>query len=100
MAGTEQSLVHRLVTTVRGGRRVTLVVGSGVTSPVVPSVRRMIELADEFVAQALQNKDLQAALKTLKATHEDDLGELYAAYRRAFAEWLSPVEFDIVVQRA
>lgn len=98
MTGTEQSLVNRLVTTIRQGRGVTLVLGSGLTARVVPGVDRMVELADEFVAQALQNTDLQAALAGLRATRRD--AALYTAYRRAFAEWLSPVEFDIVVQRA
>ncbi len=98
MTGTEQSLVNRLVTTIRHGRDVTLVLGSGLTATVVPGVDRMITLADEFVGQALQNTDLQAALAGLRATRGD--GALYTAYRRAFTEWLSPVEFDIVVQRA
>ncbi|GAA3198339.1 hypothetical protein ACFO1B_01920 [Dactylosporangium siamense] len=98
MTGTEQSLVHRLVTTIRQGRDVTLVLGSGLTAGVVPGVERMVELADEFVGQALQNTDLQAALAGLRATRRG--GALYAAYRQAFTEWLSPVEFDIVVQRA
>ncbi|MEV0128807.1 hypothetical protein AB0H83_10110 [Dactylosporangium sp. NPDC050688] len=98
MTGTEQSLVNRLVTTIRQGRDVTLVLGSGLTARVVPGVARMVELADEFVGQALQNTDLQAALAELRATRRD--AALYTAYRRAFTEWLSPVEFDIVVQRA
>ncbi|WP_327003765.1 SIR2 family protein [Dactylosporangium sp. NBC_01737] len=98
MTGTEQSLVNRLVTTIRQGRDVTLVLGSGLTAGVVPGVERMIELADEFVGQALQNSDLQAALAGLRAARRG--GALYTAYRRAFTEWLSPVEFDIVVQRA
>lgn len=98
MTGTEQSLVNRLVTTIRQGRDVTLVLGSGLTARVVPGVERMVELADEFVGQALQNSDLQAALAELRATRRD--AALYTAYRRAFTEWLSPVEFDIVVQRA
>ncbi|GAA1551742.1 hypothetical protein GCM10009827_085440 [Dactylosporangium maewongense] len=98
MTGTEQSLVNRLVTTIRKGRDITLVLGSGLTARVVPGVDRMVDLADEFVAQALQNSDLQAALAGLRATRRD--AALYAAYRRTFAEWLSPVEFDIVVQRA
>ncbi|MDG6103035.1 hypothetical protein Daura_16135 [Dactylosporangium aurantiacum] len=98
MTGTEQSLVNRLVTTIRQGRDVTLVLGSGLTARVVPGVERMVDLADEFVAQALQNSDLQAALAELRATRRD--AALYTAYRRAFTEWLSPVEFDIVVQRA
>lgn len=98
MTGTEQSLVNRIVTTIRKGRDVTLVLGSGLTARVVPGVDRMIDLADEFVGQTLQNSDLQAALAGLRATRRD--AALYTAYRRAFTEWLSPVEFDIVVQRA
>jgi hypothetical protein len=98
MTGTEQSLVTRLVTTIRKGRDITLVLGSGLTARVVPGVDRMVDLADEFVGQTLQNTDLQAALAGLRATRRD--AALYTAYRRAFTEWLSPVEFDIVVQRA
>jgi hypothetical protein len=99
-AGTEQGLVNRVVNAVRQGQRVTLVTGPGVTARVVPDVARLIDLADQFVAQALQNQDLAAYLADLRVTHRDDLAALYAAYRQAFTEWLSPIEFDIVVQRA
>jgi hypothetical protein len=59
----------------------------------------MLDLADEFVSHAVPNQDLAAALASVRA-QEASPAQTYAAYRRTFAEWVSPVEFDIVVQRA
>src|SRR6266571_3308393 len=96
----EQSLVHRLANTVRRGRRVALVLGSGVTTTVVPGVPRMLDLADEFAAQIHKNPDLSSALANARAANPDRPAETYAAYRRIFTALVSPEEFDIVVQRA
>ncbi|GII21751.1 SIR2 family protein [Planosporangium mesophilum] len=97
---SEAGLVNRLATAVRRGRRVALVLGSGVTAQAVPGVAGMVDLADQFVSEGIQNPDLAAALARVRADHADAPVELYVAYRRTFTEWVSPVEFDIVVQQA
>jgi hypothetical protein len=96
----ERSLVHRLAHAVRRGRRVALVLGSGLTATVVPGVPRMLDLADEFAARVVKNPDLASALAHARAATPDRPAETYAAYRRTFTAWVSPEEFDIIVQRA
>jgi hypothetical protein len=97
---TEAGLVNRLATAVRRGRRVALVLGSGVTAETVPGVTSMVDLADQFVAEGIDNPDLAAALAQVRATHRDRPVDTYVAYKRTFTEWVSPVEFDVVVQQA
>ncbi|HEV7899064.1 MAG TPA: SIR2 family protein, partial [Planosporangium sp.] len=97
---TEAGLVNRLATAVRRGRRVALVLGSGVTAEAVPGVAGMVDLADQFVSEGIENPDLAAALARVRADHSDRPVNLYVAYKRTFTEWVSPIEFDIVVQQA
>ncbi|MGC9665687.1 SIR2 family protein [Planosporangium sp. 12N6] len=97
---TEAGLVNRLATAVWRGRPVALVLGSGVTAPAVPDVAGVVELADRFVSEGIANPDLAAALARVRADHAARPVDLYAAYRRTFTEWVSPMEFDIVMQQA
>jgi hypothetical protein len=97
---TEAGLVNRLVTAVRRGRRVALVLGPGITAGAVPGPAGMVDLADRFASERIENPDLAAALAQARAAHEGRPMAMYLAYRRAFAEWVSPSEFDIVLQHA
>jgi len=97
---TEAGLVNRLATAVQRGRRVAFVLGSGVTAEIVPGVSRMVDLADQFVSERIENPDLVAALGRVRETYADNPVDMYVAYKRTFTEWVSPVEFDIVVQHA
>jgi SIR2-like domain len=97
---TEAGLVNRLATAVQRGRRVAFVLGSGVTAEAVPGVARMVDLADQFASERIENPDLVAALAQVRASYADDPVDMYVAYKRTFTEWVSPVEFDIVVQHA
>ena len=93
-------LATRLATEIRHGRRVALVVGPGVTADSVPGMADMADLADQFAAERIDNDDLTAALDAVRRTAGDRPLDRYVQYRRTFAEWVSPVEFDIVVQHA
>jgi len=95
----EAELLGRLVATARRQRRIALIVGSGLSLPAVPGVGAMLDLADEFVAERGDNPDLVETLRQVRARAEAPV-EAYMRYRRAFAEWVSQQEFDIVVQQA
>jgi hypothetical protein len=97
---TERGLVNRLATAVQRERTIAFVLGSGVSAGAVPGVARMVDLADEFVSERIENPDLVAALQQVRAAHADNPIDRYVAYKRTFTEWVSPVEFDIVVQHA
>ncbi|GIJ47502.1 hypothetical protein Val02_43880 [Virgisporangium aliadipatigenens] len=96
---TERALIGRLVTASSRDRRIGLILGSGVTSSVVPDVSAMLDLADEFVSERADNSDLADALREVRRTARD-AGEAYAGYRDVFTDWVSPQEFDLVVQQA
>jgi hypothetical protein len=96
---TERALIGRLVTASSRERRIGLVLGSGLTSTVVPDVPAVLDLADGFVNERADNPDLADALREVRRTAATP-GETYAGYRRVFAEWVSPQEFDLVVQQA
>ncbi|HEU4423399.1 MAG TPA: hypothetical protein VFR67_12785 [Pilimelia sp.] len=92
-------LIERLVHAVRRGEHITLIVGSGVTAPAVPTVSDMLALADDYAAGRDDKGDLTRALEQARATLDDPVA-LYVAYRRAFANWVSGTEFDVVAQEA
>jgi hypothetical protein len=92
-------LVERLVRAVRRGEHVTLLVGSGVTTPAVPDVAGMLALADDYAAGRDDRGDLTQALEQAR-TASDDPRTVYVGYRRAFASWVSGNEFDVVAQEA
>src|SRR5262245_46667068 len=60
----------------------------------------MLDLADEFAAERGVNPDLVETLRQVRARAGGAPIEAYMGYRRAFAEWVSHQEFDIVVQQA
>jgi hypothetical protein len=91
-------LVERLVRAVRRGEHMTLLVGSGVTAPAVPDVAGMLALADDYAAGRDDRGDLTQALELARAA--GDPWTVYLGYRRAFANWVSGNEFDVVAQEA
>lgn len=92
-------LVERLVRAVRRGEHVTLVVGAGVTAPAVPDVAGMLTLADDYAAGRDDGGNLSHALEAARAD-SDEPHTVYLGYRRAFANWVSGNEFDVVAQEA
>jgi len=98
----EDALVDALVRCVHEDEPVVLLVGSGVTAPHVPPVGAILELADRYAGGRGDDGDLSAAL----AQARRELGpaaariEVYLAYRRVFADWVSGGEFDVVAQQA
>lgn len=98
----EEALVDELVRGIRNGEQVTLLVGSGVTAPAVPLLSQILDLAQRYAAGVGDEGDLARAL----AQARQEVGpaartaELYVAYRRVFADWVSHGEFDVVAQQA
>jgi hypothetical protein len=98
----EDALVDRLVRAVSQGEQVTLLVGSGVTAPAVPRLARMLDHAERYAAGVGDDGDLRRALAQARAEQGPDAAPLdvYTAYRKVFADWVSPFEFDVVAQQA
>lgn len=92
-------LIERLVHAVRRGEHITLLVGAGVSGPVVPDVAGTLALADDYAAGRDDRGDLAQALEQAR-TASDDPHVVYLGYRRAFANWVSGNEFDVVAQEA
>jgi hypothetical protein len=96
--GTLAALVNRVSLCIKRERRLTLVVGSGLTIGAVPGVGAMIDLTEQFVAGE-NNDDLSMALLTAKRNAKG-AAEAYGNYRRIVNEWLPTPGFDLVVQAA
>lgn len=98
----EDALVERLVQAVGQGEQVTLLVGSGVSAPAVPRLGRMLEHAERYAAGVGDDGDLGRALAQARAEQGPEATPLdvYIAYRKVFADWVSPFEFDVVAQQA
>jgi hypothetical protein len=94
----EAELIEQLVAAAARQRRIALVLGSGVSQPDVPGVPGLLDLADRFVADRGEHPDLVEALRRARAARSPV--EAYIAYRRAFADWVSAHEFDVVMQHA
>ncbi|HEX5741681.1 MAG TPA: SIR2 family protein [Pilimelia sp.] len=92
-------LVDHLARAVRRGEHLTVLVGSGLTVPVVPGVPDMLALADDYAAGRDDLGELVASLAQARAA-EQEPAAVYRAYHRAFANWVSGNEFDIVAQEA
>jgi hypothetical protein len=98
----EQELLDSLVASVANGEQITLLLGSGVTGTAVPRLPQVIELAERYAAGVGDEGELSQALAQARA----ELGaspapvDVYVAYRRVFADRLSPGEFDVVAQQA
>src|SRR2546430_16975705 len=76
-----------------------LLVGSGVSSSVLPRIAGLLDLADEYAQNRADSGDLTTALRRARAAH-DDVVDTYIAYRREFAAWGSGTKFDVVAQEA
>ena len=96
--GSFSALVHRLSRLIEDHRRLTLVVGSGLTAGAVPGVSAMLGLTERFVSGE-NNDDLTAALATVKRSSRGS-AEVYGRYRQTVNEWLPAPGFDLVVQAA
>ncbi|WP_213452236.1 SIR2 family protein [Rhizomonospora bruguierae] len=98
----EDALVERLVRAVGRGEQVTLLVGSGVSALAVPRLARMLEHAERYAAGVGDDGDLSDALAQARAEQGPDARvlDVYVAYRKVFADWVSPFEFDVVAQQA
>jgi hypothetical protein len=94
----EAELIEQLVAAAGRQRRIAFVLGSGVSQPDVPGVAGLLDLADRFVADRGEHPDLVEALRRARTARKPV--EVYIAYRRAFADWVSAQEFDVVMQHA
>ena len=93
-------LAERLYEHARQRQPVTFLVGSGASAAVIPAVRAMLALADEYARHHPTGAGLRAALGREREDHAgDDIG-LYDAYRRQFAAWIKGNEFDVVAQES
>ncbi|MEV4139395.1 SIR2 family protein [Dactylosporangium sp. NPDC049742] len=95
-------MISTLVDAVNRGERITLLVGSGVSTPAVPGVTGLLQLADQFSTGRGDDGALSAALEQSRAALPPDAEPIdaYQAYRRVFAEWYSPRGFDVIAQQA
>ncbi|GAA0500390.1 hypothetical protein Ade02nite_27950 [Paractinoplanes deccanensis] len=96
----EADLVERLATLLRSGaKKCVPLLGSGVTRPTMPDTETILGLADEYARQQ-RNDDLVRSLDQIRAEAGKSIAQRYQEYRNAFAGWLGPDKFDIIVQRA
>ncbi|WP_433059715.1 SIR2 family protein [Dactylosporangium sp. CS-033363] len=98
----ELRLIDEVVTAIRHGGTVTLILGAGMTMPAVPGLAELVELADRYAAGLGDDGELTQALRQARAgldPHALPI-ELYLAYRRVFTARRSPGEFDVVAQQA
>jgi hypothetical protein len=77
---------------------VVLLLGLGGPAGEPPGPPGVADLADAHARQ-LRNPDLLAALDRARGEATDEAARA-AAYARAFAEWVGPTAFDVVVQHA
>ncbi|WP_432989004.1 SIR2 family protein [Dactylosporangium sp. CA-233914] len=98
----ELRLIEEVVSAIRHGGTVTLILGAGMTMPAVPGLEELVELADRYAAGLGDDGELIQALHQARAAlgpHALPI-EVYLAYRRVFTARRSPGEFDVVVQQA
>ncbi|WP_432840615.1 SIR2 family protein [Dactylosporangium sp. CA-092794] len=97
----EDRLIDEIVSGIRRGGTVTLILGAGMTMPAVPGLEELIELAERYAAGLGDDGELTQALRQAR----EALGpyalpiEVYLTYRRVFTARRSPGEFDVVVQQ-
>jgi hypothetical protein len=97
--GGAERFAEHLARLLGDGDGLALLVGSGLSGAVLPRIAGLLDLADEYAQNRADGGDLTAALQRARATH-DDVVQIYVAYRREFAAWVSGTEFDVVVQEA
>ncbi|MER7003925.1 SIR2 family protein [Dactylosporangium sp. NPDC000555] len=98
----EDGLIEEIVSAIRHGGTITLMLGAGMTMPAVPGLEGLIELAERYAAGLGDDGELTQALHQARESlpsHALPI-EAYLAYRRVFTARRSPGEFDIVAQQA
>jgi|GEM_PF-6909945 len=97
----DAALLDQLTMSLDDDEQITIVLGSGVSAQAVPTVEGILRLADHYAAGRGDDSGLRLALA--QAREEADEGRpinIYAAYRRVFADWVSGDEFDVIAQQA
>jgi len=97
--GGAERFAEHLARLLGDGDGLALLVGSGVSSSVLPRIAGLLDLADEYAQNRADSGDLTTALRRARAAH-DDVVDTYIAYRREFAAWVSGTKFDVVAQEA
>jgi hypothetical protein len=99
-AASAEDLVARLFELARQNRPITLLVGSGVSTPAITGLSGLLTIADDYARDRPDGGGLIEALRRARSELAGDRIGIYRAYRRAFAAWVSGNEFDIVAQEA
>jgi hypothetical protein len=97
----EVLLLDRMMSALRNDEQVILLLGSGVSARAIPGVTGVLEIADHYAAGRSDDGTLRRALA--QARDEVDPSrpiDVYRAYRRVFADWVSGGEFDVIAQQA
>ncbi|GAA3303766.1 hypothetical protein GCM10020218_102000 [Dactylosporangium vinaceum] len=98
----ELRLIDEVVSAIRHGGTVTLILGAGMTMPAVPGLGELVELADRYAAGLGDDGELTQSLRQAREALDPHALpiEVYLAYRRVFTARRSPGEFDVVAQQA
>ncbi|MFI5909607.1 SIR2 family protein [Dactylosporangium sp. NPDC051541] len=98
----ELRLIDEVVSAIRHGGTVTLILGAGMTMPAVPGLDELVELADRYAAGLGDDGELTQSLRQARESLDPHALpiEIYLAYRRVFTARRSPGEFDVVAQQA
>ncbi|HEX8345321.1 MAG TPA: hypothetical protein VF657_11410 [Actinoplanes sp.] len=95
---SETDLLDRLRGELReGSGRLCFLIGPDLAPSAAPWPDAVLAVADEYARQR-HNDDLLRVLQTARRA-ADPTGR-YAGYRNAFADWLGPEAFDVVIQRS
>jgi len=97
--GDTDQLVELLYECAREKKRLTFVVGSGLSLPVIPDVRGMLAVADLYAQGHPVSTGLLAALELSRNEFGSSIAT-YRAYWREFAKWIAKDEFDLIAQDA
>src|SRR3954451_6428864 len=98
----ELRLIDEVVSAIRHGGTVTLILGAGMTMPAVPGLEELVELADRYAAGLGDDGELTQSLRQARGRLDPHALpiEVYLQYRRVFTARRSPGEFDVVAQQA
>jgi len=96
----EEPLVTRLLDSYRDDEQITLILGSGIGGTVQPRPADMVRLADQYATGRGDAGDLIRALDQARERAGERSIDIDAAYRQAFARWVSGAEFDVIAQEA
>jgi hypothetical protein len=98
-----EELLDQLLVTLANNEQITLLLGSGVTTPSIPRLAGVVALADQYAASRSDDGALASALHQARDAVGGETArpnDVYAAYQRVFQEWVSGDEFDVVAQQA